>query len=178
MKGRLTPPQHIPPSVLTASGPRFEPQSTISCRHSCQWEGDLRQLLRDRHRSTRFGNEEPSGLQTEPVEAPYVAAWLSLVERPVRDRKVAGSNPVAPTITRSSPAKPRETIRPPRVRLNHPQKNGALKKFEDFREAGAVSMPIRAAHSMCYPGALAGAIVAIRRHVGPGLLVVTRAAHN
>ena len=24
-------------------------------------------------------------------------AWLSLVERPVRDRKVAGSNPVAPT---------------------------------------------------------------------------------
>jgi hypothetical protein len=26
-----------------------------------------------------------------------VGAWLSLVERPVRDRKVAGSNPVAPT---------------------------------------------------------------------------------
>ena len=27
-----------------------------------------------------------------------VGAWLSLVERTVRDREVAGSNPVAPTI--------------------------------------------------------------------------------
>jgi hypothetical protein len=27
-------------------------------------------------------------------------AWLSLVERTVRDREVAGSNPVAPTIDR------------------------------------------------------------------------------
>ena len=26
-----------------------------------------------------------------------IGAWLSLVERPVRDREVAGSNPVAPT---------------------------------------------------------------------------------
>ena len=34
----------------------LNPQATISCRHSCQWEGDLRQLLRDRHGSTRFGN--------------------------------------------------------------------------------------------------------------------------
>lgn len=25
-----------------------------------------------------------------------IGAWLSLVERPVRDREVAGSNPVAP----------------------------------------------------------------------------------
>jgi hypothetical protein len=33
-----------------------------------------------------------------PVEVQYIGAWLSLVERPVRDRKVAGSNPVAPTI--------------------------------------------------------------------------------
>ena len=85
----------------------LNPQATISCRHSCQWEGDLRQLPRDRHGSTRFGNEEPSGLKTEPVEAQYVGAWLSLVERPVRDRKVAGSNPVAPTKTQNFPVKGR-----------------------------------------------------------------------
>jgi hypothetical protein len=64
-------------------------QATISCRHSCQWEGDLRQLPRDRHGSTRFGNEEPSGPETELVEAQYVGAWLSLVERPVRSRHEA-----------------------------------------------------------------------------------------
>jgi hypothetical protein len=31
----------------------------------------------------------------------YVGAWLSLVDRPVRDRNFAGSNLVAPTITRN-----------------------------------------------------------------------------
>ncbi len=30
-------------------------------------------------------------------------AWLSLVERCVRDAEVAGSNPVAPTIFRNKP---------------------------------------------------------------------------
>ena len=30
-------------------------------------------------------------------------AWLSLVERPVRDREVAGSNPVAPIDRRRKP---------------------------------------------------------------------------
>ena len=30
-----------------------------------------------------------------------VGAWLSLVERPLWERNVAGSNPVAPTILRS-----------------------------------------------------------------------------
>jgi hypothetical protein len=34
--------------------------------------------------------------QTDAVQVEFVGAWLSLVERPVRDRKVAGSNPVAP----------------------------------------------------------------------------------
>ena len=68
------------------------------CRHSYQDDARSRELLGEIHESTRFRNEDPSGLQTEPVEARYVGAWLSLVERPVRDRKVAGPNPVAPTI--------------------------------------------------------------------------------
>jgi hypothetical protein len=45
----------------------------------------------------RFGNEEPSALTLKGSGAD-VEAWLSLVERPVRDRKVAGSHPVAPII--------------------------------------------------------------------------------
>jgi hypothetical protein len=45
----------------------------------------------------RFGTEEPSAPRIEAIYGQNVGAWLSLVERPVRDRKVAGSNPVAPT---------------------------------------------------------------------------------
>ena len=44
----------------------------------------------------RFGTEEPSAPRIEAIYGQNVGAWLSLVERPVRDRKVAGSNPVAP----------------------------------------------------------------------------------
>jgi hypothetical protein len=32
-----------------------------------------------------------------PIIALLVGAWLSLVERSVRDREVGGSNPLAPT---------------------------------------------------------------------------------
>jgi hypothetical protein len=45
-----------------------------------------------RYRGTECA-EDRSGLR------PKCRAWLSLVERPVRDRNVAGSNPVAPTTT-------------------------------------------------------------------------------
>jgi hypothetical protein len=76
--------------------------------------------------STRFGNEEPSGLKDEHVEARDVGAWLSLVERPVRDRKVAGSNPVAPTTftkleRRRRFAKPTRTRSAPRELARHPE---------------------------------------------------------
>jgi hypothetical protein len=37
-----------------------------------------------------------------PVYWSFVGAWLSLVERSVRDREVAGSNPVAPTTSHRS----------------------------------------------------------------------------
>ena len=39
------------------------------------------------------------------VDCWLVGAWLSLVERSVRDREAAGSNPVAPTIHLSVSAK-------------------------------------------------------------------------
>ena len=110
------------------------------CRHSYQNDAFSLRFLGKVHQSSRFGNEEPSGLKTERVEAQYVGAWLSLVERPVRDRKVAGSNPVAPTKTNWSISKPsREKMirlaRYPPESSRH--NNGALKKFDDFREAGA-----------------------------------------
>ena len=81
---------------------------------------------------------------TEPVEAQYVGAWLSLVERPVRDRKVAGSNPVAPIIKipfHHLQAKPGENdplARYPPESSRH--KNGALKKFDDLRVAGGTEL--------------------------------------
>ncbi len=50
-------------------------------------------------KSTRFGTEEPSAPTIEAIYGQSVGAWLSLAERPVRDRKVAGSNPAAPTTT-------------------------------------------------------------------------------
>jgi hypothetical protein len=34
------------------------------------------------------------------TDGSFLGAWLSLVERFVRDEEVAGSNPVAPTISR------------------------------------------------------------------------------
>ncbi len=34
-----------------------------------------------------------------PIIHSFVGAWLSLVERSVRDREVGGSNPLAPTIS-------------------------------------------------------------------------------
>ena len=46
------------------------------------------------HLPPRFGRKGPGALNFRHKN---VGAWLSLVERPVRDRKVAGSNPVAPT---------------------------------------------------------------------------------
>jgi hypothetical protein len=55
-----------------------------------------------------------------------------LVEHPVLDRNIAGSNPVAPTIvTRERLAEnvSSETRYPPEI--NSGQKNGALKKFEE-----------------------------------------------
>jgi hypothetical protein len=52
-----------------------------------------------------FRNEFPNapsvwekGARRSKFEHKNVGAWLSLVERPVRDRKVAGSNPVAPIL--------------------------------------------------------------------------------
>ena len=54
-----------------------------------------------------------------------VGAWLSLVERTVRDREVAGSNPVAPTIFSSTPFLERGI--PIRCRnISHPSSRGAL----------------------------------------------------
>ena len=47
----------------------------------------------------RFGRKGPGALNFGHKN---VGAWLSLVERPVRDRKVAGSNPVAPNSSRNN----------------------------------------------------------------------------
>jgi hypothetical protein len=45
--------------------------------------------------------QKEAGLTVHPpsprIQACYVGAWLSLVERSVRDREVGGSNPLAPT---------------------------------------------------------------------------------
>jgi hypothetical protein len=73
------------------------------------------------NQSTRFGSEEPSGPRLNPSRR-YVGVWLSLVERPVRDRKVAGSNPVAPTI-KSSPPQPTEFRR---QRIEERARDGAV----------------------------------------------------
>jgi hypothetical protein len=100
------------------------------CRHSYEDDARPRDCLGEIHESTRFGNEEPSGLKTELVEAQYVGAWLSLVERPVRDRKVAGSNPVAPTKLTNVALRAISAINPG-------QKNEAFNKFEELREADA-----------------------------------------
>ena len=43
--------------------------------------------------SKHFGGE----VFENRIEMPDVGAWLSLVERTVRDREVGGSNPLAPT---------------------------------------------------------------------------------
>jgi hypothetical protein len=54
------------------------------------------------------------------------------------DRKVAGSNPVAPSHFRRLHPSLEKYSGQRDVPLNQPaQKNGALKKFEEFREAGA-----------------------------------------
>jgi hypothetical protein len=69
----------------------------------------------------------PCGLR---IRHKNVRARLSLVERPVRDRKVAGSNPVAPTtFTKVSHPSPAGAER--NIRINPGQKNGAFNKFED-----------------------------------------------
>ena len=46
--------------------------------------------------NTKFPSRltHPTGL---PIIPPAFGAWLSLVERTVRDREVGGSNPLAPT---------------------------------------------------------------------------------
>jgi hypothetical protein len=79
------------------------------------------------------------GARPTKFQAQKCRAWLSLVERPVRDRKVAGSNPVAPIIlTRRLPQSRRKQSGRRDIRLNKSaKKNGALKKFEDVREAPA-----------------------------------------
>ena len=46
------------------------------------------------HYSKRYDNI--SEVAREKSKATNIGAWLSLVERSVRDREVAGSNPVAP----------------------------------------------------------------------------------
>lgn len=51
--------------------------------------------------ASRFGTEGTECPQDPDVEN-NVEKWLSLVERPVRDREAAGSNPAFPTITASA----------------------------------------------------------------------------
>src|SRR5687768_7449999 len=52
---------------------------------------------RDREESA-FGSWELVVGRSARLYWSFVGAWLSLVERSVRDREAAGSNPVAPTI--------------------------------------------------------------------------------
>jgi hypothetical protein len=49
-------------------------------------------------RSWRASSPKQEGRPNIRIDGSFVGAWLSLVERVVRDDEVAGSNPVAPTI--------------------------------------------------------------------------------
>ena len=75
MGGRLAP--------IPAPCPAGTPESPANLNHSYRY-GD------------GFVNA-PIPLGVHRLYWSFVGAWLSLVERSVRDREVAGSNPVAPT---------------------------------------------------------------------------------
>ena len=66
-------------------------------------EGDRRARVRERTGAQRFQRNNlferfgPDGSRGVVLSCFRFGAWLSLVERSVRDREVAGSNPVAPT---------------------------------------------------------------------------------
>jgi hypothetical protein len=49
-------------------------------------------------RRRRASSPKQEGRPKIRIDGSFVGAWLSLVERFVRDEEVAGSNPVAPTI--------------------------------------------------------------------------------
>jgi hypothetical protein len=49
-------------------------------------------------RLCRASSPKQEGRPKIRIDGSFVGAWLSLVERVVRDDEVAGSNPVAPTI--------------------------------------------------------------------------------
>jgi hypothetical protein len=74
-------------------------ETGTSCRSSCRStlrRADFRAFL---HATPRFGTKRPAAALTGP-KTEYVGKWLSLVERPVRDREAAGSNPAFPIILR------------------------------------------------------------------------------
>jgi hypothetical protein len=90
---------------------------------------------------TRFGRKGPGALNFRHKN---VGAWLSLVERPVRDRKVAGSNPVAPTnftkVPHPSPAAPKRNIHPNQSR---PEER-SIQQVRGFARGAALSLSIAA----------------------------------
>ena len=68
-----------------------------SCCHGCRARRSLLELLRISSPAHSVRDRRACEDRERPTREQEIGAWLSLVERPVRDRKVAGSNPVAPT---------------------------------------------------------------------------------
>ncbi len=60
------------------------------------------------------------------IDGGFVGAWLSLVERFVRDEEVAGSNPVAPTISSKVLRCSRDSVRPHYAFCASPNKNAVI----------------------------------------------------